>query len=109
MTNILTLPKEFAEKGLKALRETPEDIHQTGYYYERISGKYCAMGLMLKANGHEFIPEGTKIKDITKDPFLFKDGQYDDKFYLDLFILNDNYQLTFKEIANWIEQNVEFV
>jgi len=99
MTKI-KINKEWAEAWLKLLRETPEEKHGFGKFYDRESDKYCAFGLL------KILREDIPI-DFLNHPAnnLFVRGKFS-AFILDL---NDKEHLTFKEIADKAEKIIEKV
>lgn len=103
------LPKEFAQKGVEALRTTKE-TQGGGGYFNRQKNSYCAIGIMLKANGFFTDAENYKkflnYEDVNT-PFVDNGGYI--RLWSIIVNLNDNDKKSFKEIADWIEENVEFV
>lgn len=112
MEKKLQLPKEFAEKWVKALRsgeyeQGSEALHQ--------NGKYCCLGLACLVSGHEYVgSEGLidlrkyyKVPPVLTDVYEDEEGKMPN---LDqtLATMNDSGS-SFKDIANWIEHNIEFI
>jgi len=104
------LPREFATKWVAALREFPEQKHHKGELQNaKDRSCYCAIGVSCLANnidisdnGMSMIVDGEKVDYYEK--FIFKD-----RLAYEIVNLNDRQELTFNEIADWIEANVEFV
>lgn len=92
------LPKEFATKWVKALRETPESNRITEYYTD---GKdcYCGFGLALLVAEADF----TRERINSKLPEGLADIEHE------IVTINDEYDYDFKFQADWIEANVEFI
>ena len=96
------LPKEFATKWVKALR-SGEYGQTRGEYYSEPFNCYCALGVSFKVIGVQPAQWDAPISDI-RWPLL------DDMDLKQIIIeLNDDRCLTFPEIADWIEANVEFI
>lgn len=91
------LPREFATKWVEALRNTPEEKHIKGEYYNSNTGCMCGMGVGLIANDYK----------VDCDSFDTKHKPFFNFFPLDLkadiINLNDDSGLTFSEQAVWIE------
>jgi hypothetical protein len=113
------LPKEFATKWLKALR-SGDYKQDSGGLYDGYSGGYCCLGVACRieypihylknnsgSDGYAGLIEKSKhhLKfDLKKIPKELKGGNtLVDK----LTRLNDDENYSFKEIADWIEDNVE--
>lgn len=122
-----TLPKEFAEKWIKALRSG--DYKQGDEMLMTYSEEYCCLGLACKIAGitpksgytYGFPYDLQRLEkfDLTALPELLREecaGIYNlDKpaneqvnFNCTVARLNDS-GYTFIEIADWIESNTEFV
>lgn len=92
------LPKEFAEKWVAALRSG--EYKQSYEDYEN-DGCYCTAGVGYEVNGYQ--PKGDKLLNFPdKDPLT-------GKLFHEIVTMNDEQKLPFAEIADWIEENVEFV
>lgn len=96
-----SLPKEFAEKWVAALRSG--DYKQADQkYYDRSTDCYCANGVGYKIQGAIFNENGTIN---SSGPRLI---QIPMSLWEEVVYLNDTNGRTFSEIADWIEANVEF-
>ncbi len=103
-----TLPKEFGEKWIAALRSGK--FTQSKNRLKDDKG-YCCLGVGCIINGHDdreiyglSYPSKTLMPDgIFEDPEL---GAYSTLETV-LSRMNDHEGRSFPEIANWIEQNVE--
>ncbi len=120
------LPKKFAEKWLKALRSGEyEQANGQLYDDEYLGGSYCCLGVACEVVGHgkvlkeKFGEKGLPIQAkiigkescvFTKLPGLLREDfaplREEDSFVESVAEMNDNGQ-SFKEIADWIEDNVE--
>ena len=101
------LPKEFAEKWVKALRSSPEAMHGSRTYYNPNTKCYCAMGLAYVANDIKLGETGSFVKPNQIDPFANETGKQ--PVWFEVMDMNDNKEKSFSEIADWVEANVEFV
>lgn len=118
------LPKEFGEKWLKALR-SDEYKQVSGTLYNAATQGYCCLGVACRieyplhylknSKGDSFgltINKGTGSDDLKyelhKIPEELKGNSHDNKLVGELTEMNDNDEKSFKDIANWIEENVEF-
>lgn len=112
MSKKYKLPKEFAEKWVTALRSG--EYKQTKGRLCNGNSHYCCLGiaglvlgiiqsrLILKANKKlSSLAFGVPV------PFVHKAGEPD--LQAELIQLNDYKDKSFPEIADWIEQNVEFI
>lgn len=118
------LPKEFTEKWLEALRSGKYN-QATGVLYSPFKHGYCCLGLAAslcgmkdeELYGHQFIQGSCySIEEIEK---IRKDGYPEElstmEFYLPVSSLGgglaemNDAGITFEEIADWIEENVELV
>ena len=110
------LPKEFAEKWLKALRSHDYEQGDGALYKEKTNG-YCCLGVAcrieyplqyLKASdGYAGLIEKSQGQlkfDLKKIPKELK-GSND--LVKRLTRMNDDENYSFKKIADWIEDNVE--
>lgn len=103
------LPKEFAEKWIEALRS---GIYgQTYRKLTDMNDNYCCLGVACiieniepseMANYNDTFFNDTTLK--TADYFEGKN-----ELIQILVEMNDYTKSSFKEIANWLEQNVEFI
>lgn len=118
-TKLYQLPREFAEKWVKALRSR-EYKQTTGMLGNKHVG-YCCLGVgcvISGANDEELDNEsiilyresGYGISKAVLDtiPDELKGGYKENNLVRQLTEMNDEGK-TFSEIADWIEQNVEFV
>ena len=116
MENKYQLPKEFAEKWVAALR-SGEYEQGEGMLYDDFYGTYCCLGVAAKICD-------APIDKIAKYSLLEIGGWFDeygvpealignnDTFIDSLTAMNDGFgtaKKSFPEIADWIEQNVEFI
>lgn len=92
------LPKEFAEKWVKALR-SGEHKQIKGSYIK--DGCYCAMGLGFMISGA--VVGEIKLYGAGKTPLKMFDIKSN------IISLNDEKGKSFPEIADWIEANIEFI
>jgi len=123
MSKVYKLPREFGENWIKALRsgeygQTRTQMRST----ETPVACYCCLGVAAKILGleNEEMDEAVCLTDnpifLTRYPNLVADlliksvseeegvKQLESK----LMNLNDNRKLSFSQIADWIEENVEF-
>lgn len=110
------LPKKFAEKWLKALR-SGEYEQAEGRLYDHKNNGYCCLGLACEIVGHtrnverygylEFPNMITNSNNpvFKKVPAILRQTE---GLAEKLAEMNDDGE-SFKQIANWIEKNVEFV
>lgn len=93
------LDKKVARKFIKALRN-PQYTQIRGAYKNDKPNCFCGIGLFAHVN-NIFIEEPEMIVGLGQhiDPFL--EGKIVD--------MNDDQEMTFPEIADWIEANVEFI
>lgn len=123
MTKKYTLPKEFAEKWVKALRSGRYRQGDEGLYFNSC---YCCLGvgcIVAGATPEEIVGEATAIVDIDSTfryfkisdkefykriPKEIKGNAIDNDLVSELVKLNDEKGETFPEIADWIEANVKF-
>lgn len=119
------LPKHFAEKWIKALRSGK--YHQTTEILGKVKGdkcEYCCLGVAASLQGFEMdvLSENGELIELTK-----WDDNSDEIEYFDLIEaglpdtlftgelpsllieMNDRQNKTFDEIADWVEENVEFI
>lgn len=103
------LPKEFASKWVEALR-CGEYQQTTGVLKDYVNGIcHCGNGVGYEANGYEIVKEAS-IMFNGKVASGFESGL---PIPLELFEavvdMNDTKRKSFDEIADWIEENVEFI
>lgn len=107
------LPKEFADKWLAALRSGK--YKQGKEALKDHKGRYCCLGVACEIAGHNLDEDGKGefgfIGSAYKNPKTPREISMDDDDGEDLpgklAYMNDSGR-TFDEIANWIEDNVEF-
>ncbi len=119
------LPREFAEKWVKALRSgeykqaTTRLMHNGGYCCLGVGAKVCGAddAELLEADGSSacyLLPSYNcgfpLLKRQTKEliPELLFGLPADNEFVKNVATMNDE-RRPFPEIADWIEENVEFV
>lgn len=104
-----SLPKEFGEKWVKALRAT-ELKQGFGKYHDMVNDCYCAMGVGLVVNNVLLDKHGRNT--IGNDPLMdcrpIQDND-DSSLWLSIYKLNDKQRKSFSEIADLIVENVEFI
>ncbi len=98
-----TLPREFAEKWVKALR-SKKYKQDTDHNQYRYNDCYCAWGVYGVANKFKFITDSTCVKGKVE---LYNSVEYE--LFKFIYRLNDREKLTFPQIADEIETNVEFI
>lgn len=107
------LPKEFTKKWLKALRSGEFEQSQSSLCHEE---KYCCLGVAAKIYGVDMGAYGLygylepHMSDaLPKEFFEINKTEYSDDYLLQdsLIKLNDSEELSFPEIADWIEKNIE--
>lgn len=106
------LPKEFATKWVEALRSG--EYGQTREQLTDFHDNYCCLGVLCKILNisDEVIQSYNTFCIAVGDAWspirhLPKGLNYE--LHMELTYLNDREKLTFPEIANWIEKNVEFI
>lgn len=104
------LPKEFAERWIAALRsgEYQQDTDH-GMYYVPQADCYCAMGAGLRANGFTFKSGGELVDGVDIFEISNGGGSEMSPLWHEIMRMNDTKRLSFTEIADWLEQNVEFI
>jgi hypothetical protein len=117
-----TLPKDFAEEWLTALRSGKYKQAKTVLYNKNTKG-YCCLGVAcaikyslnyLKAEESRYAGVIEKSEynlrfDLKKIPEQLKGGdQIKNDLVITLTDMNDSGK-TFDEIADWIEKNIEFI
>lgn len=109
------LEKAFAEKWIKALR-SGKFKQGNDYLFEKVTDSYCCLGVACKitmpgANiNHTPFIDAIRVanKLYNKIPKLLRGNAKENKFVAEVSGMNDN-GISFNEIADWIEENVEFV
>lgn len=104
------LPKEFAEKWVKALRSNKYKQHSGELRNNIIKNCYCAIGIACIANGIEI--DSTGFYPVKDGKTLDYYGGYiymTESMVKEIVSLNDHQKTPFPQIADWIEANVEFV
>ena len=121
-TKKYSLPKEFAEKWLTALRSGEYEqgsSYLSAYYFNGITGKnkFCCLGVAC-------VIEGLPLEDLRGEfilsnwplPENLKGDRSANTFVRELTDMNDGTiethqadKKSFPEIADWIEQNVNFI
>lgn len=121
-TKLFAIPRGFAEKWITALRSGD---YEQGKSALKSENKYCCLGVACAINGFtelgkaQFIApnntfgitanNGTKdINKIIKSIPKLLIGNEKNHFVELVTDMNDN-DKSFEEIADWIEQNVEFI
>lgn len=98
------LPKELGEPWVKALRSG--EYEQTTGQLER-GGRYCCLGVYCKVNNIKLFIDGISAVDFRGYSFL--DKYLGSQMVTELYLLNDAGGSSFNQIANYIEENIEFV
>ena len=110
------LPKEFKEKWIAALR-SGKYVQGEGFLYRRFddddhsSECYCCLGIACLVAGLtsndirniDVIPNTNAFKTVPK---ILKGSADDSAAVKHLTGMNDVYDCTFPEIADWIEENL---
>ena len=118
------LPKEFATRWLEALRSG--DYKQAeGLLYDKKEGGYCCLGVAchMEYGSNYYLKNsfgsyaaviakdendpGSIKFDLKKIPKELKGDVLDNELVYQLTKMNDNEGFYFKDIADWIEENVE--
>lgn len=103
------LPKEFAEKWVKALRSGE---YQQGTQSLHLEDTYCCLGVACVVAGIDYVPNQDWIKESmvkgTIIPRVLVGSAAQSELVYKVSSMNDGNE-TFEDIADWIEQNVEFV
>lgn len=104
------LPREFATKWINELRNVNHtQIRGVLRRYESNGYCYCATGLGYLANGFEFA-NNTEIFINNEATSAFDYNlPIPNKLFHAIINLNDGDRKTFAEIADFIEENVEFI
>lgn len=99
-TKKYSLPREFAEKWVAALR-SGEFKQGKDAYYDKEMDCYCGSGLALIANG---------ITEIGGDSFKTEKRLPSDFYKMkpEIIQMNDDLDYTFTDQADWIEANCQF-
>lgn len=108
-----TLPNEFGEKWVEALR-SGEYEQGDGSLFKKETCAFCCLGVAglicgLEKDDMQNVGDLSDIDFISKNKMpiqLFDDGYY---LQLEAMDLNDNQKMSFPQIADWLEQNVKFV
>lgn len=112
------LPKKFAEKWVRALRGGK--YKQGKNQLRSCRGKYCCLGVACKLVGlpaREFEDAtfisingvGSLISMPKEIPIELIGYPSNNDLVAELSRLNDSHGKSFSQIADWIEQNVEFI
>jgi len=108
------LPKEFATKWVEALRSGE---YKQGKSQLKSKKGYCCLGVACKMEGQRIFKDKEWIDPELSNglnkypkhiPSLLIGSAADNSFVHEVSDMNDNGK-TFNEIADWIEENVEFV
>src|SRR5579863_6705138 len=100
---IYTLPKKLGINWVNKLRTTT--IKQiTGSYYSKSKNGYCSLGIYYLANGLD-----PRKRDDSPPSKYEEMGEFINPIYWKIVELNDKRFLTFRQIADWVEENVEFI
>ena len=96
-----TLPKEFAQKWIEALRSGKYE-QNFGRYSKPNSNYYCALGVGLIANAIIITGHGFNAQDDLDEVFYnaSKINSLNDA----IVDINDRRKLSFPEIADWIAE-----
>lgn len=118
-TKQFKLEKEFAKRWIDALRS--DKYEQGDGFLENADGKYCCLGVACRMDHPKvnlfkkfFIDsDGTSSGFISKNlektmPALLRGSDDTNEFVKLVSGMNDGGQ-SFHQIADWIEENVEFV
>jgi hypothetical protein len=106
------LPKEFAEKWIAALRSGEYKQGHSMLARQLVGGTcYCCLGIACVVSGYEYDAiVGSWWIEADRHPLAPKeitgDGG-DNELVHNLHKMNDQYNSTFPEIAEWIEANCE--
>ncbi len=116
------LEKEFAQKWVDALKSGK--YPQGEGYLENDYGQYCCLGVACRMNHpkvdlrHKFFIDASKDSKKNKEyitkslersmPALLRGVDVDQSFVQKVSKMNDD-GYSFDEIADWIENNVEFI
>lgn len=117
MSKRFKLPKEFAEKWIKALK-SGEYRQCRGTMYDSSVDGYCCLGVALSMNGvpnkkmqgrDVIVDENTGVfeKSTKNAPRELYGPASDNDFISKLTVMNDHDLCSFKDIADWIKENVE--
>lgn len=108
MENKYTLPKEFGEKWIAALRSGEYEQITGCLMEENKDGEYCycANGVGYIGNGYDVCGWSTVLIDGIKKSGYESNMPIPYRLFKAIVELNDDYRLTFPEIADWIEANV---
>lgn len=98
----MTKGQQLKDNWLKALR-SGEYVQNRGSLEQR--GTYCCLGVYAKCNNIEITTNGMEIAGRGYNPLIEVLKQ---DYTTTLWLMNDAKKKTFAEIADYIEQNVEF-
>lgn len=93
-----TLKAEYGKKFVEALRS--KRYKQAQGVYKSGEDCYCAMGLFALVNG---IPIKSEVLLGNTDDFI------ESSLECEIVDRNDDHDNTFEDIADWIEEEVEFI
>lgn len=105
------LPKEFAQKWVDALR-SGEYGQTTGKLFAEGTCSYCCIGVaghVLGVSNARLLKGNTNKLTAYAFEDVFKSDPLPHGLQAELIIMNDDDGKNFTEIADWIEENVEFV
>jgi hypothetical protein len=104
------LPKEFAEKWVEALRTTTEEKHHHGRLRHPANiDCFCGIGIGMVANNIVISDDGVAIIIDSKTTDYFNSFIFEYALVCDFVVKNDQERLTFFELSDWLEENVEFI
>lgn len=116
-----SLPKEFAEKWISNLRSGEYKQTREILFNEKKCG-YCCLGVAAHMQGitndklcnngelFELLDWGTPEEDTTlTTDFGIPNDLICGKLKTELITMNDDLKKSFESIADWIEENVEFI
>jgi hypothetical protein len=98
MNNENKLDPEFKAKWVAALRSGE---YKQGFCLLHSRGRYCCLGVAAVLNGWDLKGEGYKFL-----PAIVNYGEEFDLHGSKLVTMNDTYENTFSEIADYIEENL---
>ena len=101
-TDEYELPAEDKARWVELLWARDEADHITSMYWNQDHTKFCAVGLFLEDQGY-------KNRELYLDSLSTADSANCRSTFVKVALLNDVDQLSFSEIADWIEENVEIV
>jgi hypothetical protein len=104
------LPKEETLKWLKKLRSMPETEHHMGELKSiKRPDCYCSIGVYCVANQIDISPDGLSMVVNGEILNYYTGGPFEERFVKQIVSMNDKKELSFNEIADWVEQNVELI